>query len=456
MASGGGSWQRRLSAIESAGRLLTELGVDQNEQIDVFKICEDLGLWLAFLPMDNLLGAFIPEGAGGVLITTQRPIPIQRYTAAHEIGHWRLDHGNALDSEEFVLGATHVEREQLAQIFAASLLMPPPLVLGILERLGVQGTNLGPRHAYELAREAGVSYEAAVRQLTHLELITPETASALRQARPIAVKAEIAFGRRPVSGHADVWPVDEAWDDHVLSIRVEDEVLISLPENRSTGYRWMFPGETFQVEQGKIEVPSSALPTLNPLAIETFCRTVGSNSVAVAPTGAVSRVAKAGGYPIPPSEPIAGLDVVGDIYQSSRAAWVAPRDSRRNRTKQLAELRSTGRADNVQLSPLERIGGTGRRVLGVRFTLPGSTTVRLEYRSPYSPNEQLLDEYVLHALVEPRRAGFSIDQLADDSDEDWKANVRQRRIENHLEPLPIDESDSIADEDSNDGEDHAV
>lgn len=80
MAPQGGRWQRRIQAAESAGRLLDELSVDQTEQIDVFGICEDLGLWLTFLPMDNLLGAFVPEGVGGVLVTTQRPIPIQRYT----------------------------------------------------------------------------------------------------------------------------------------------------------------------------------------------------------------------------------------------------------------------------------------------------------------------------------------------------------------------------------------
>lgn len=58
---------------------------------------------------------------GGVLVTTQRQIPLQRYTAAHEIGHWRLDHGHglALDGEEHVLGDTPVEREQLAQVLAS-------------------------------------------------------------------------------------------------------------------------------------------------------------------------------------------------------------------------------------------------------------------------------------------------------------------------------------------------
>jgi len=70
-------------------------------------MCEDLDLWLAFLPMDGLLGAFVPEGTGGVLITDRRPITVQRYTAAHELGHWRLEHGHglALDGEEHVFGA---------------------------------------------------------------------------------------------------------------------------------------------------------------------------------------------------------------------------------------------------------------------------------------------------------------------------------------------------------------
>src|SRR6266508_1644894 len=211
MAPQGGRWQRRIQAAESAGRLLDELGADQTEQIDVFGICEDLGLWLAFLPMNNLLGAFIPEGVGGVLVTTQRPIPIQRYTAAHEIGHWRLDHGHgiALDGEEHVLGATPVEREQLAQVFAGSLLMPPPLVFGVLERLGLNGGSLQPEHAYAIARETGVSYEATVRQLTHLEVITGDHATNLRRRRPLQVKADLALGRRPVNGYADVWPVNE-------------------------------------------------------------------------------------------------------------------------------------------------------------------------------------------------------------------------------------------------------
>ena len=43
-----------------------------------------------------------------MLITDRRPITVQRYTAAHELGHWQLEHGHglALDGEEHVFGAT--------------------------------------------------------------------------------------------------------------------------------------------------------------------------------------------------------------------------------------------------------------------------------------------------------------------------------------------------------------
>jgi hypothetical protein len=34
----------------------------------------------------------------------------------------------------------------------------------------------------------------------------------------------------------------------------------------------------------------------------------------------------------------------------------------------------------------------------------------------------------LHAIVEPRRRGFSIDQLVDDTDESWIEEVRDRQL----------------------------
>lgn len=449
MATQGPRWTRRIQAAESADRLLDELSIDQTQQVDVFGICEDLGLWLAFLPLDNLLGAYVPEGVGGVLVTTQRPIPIQRYTAAHEIGHWRLDHGHglALDGEEHVLGSTPVEREQLAQVFAGCLLMPPPLVFGVLDRLGLTGQPAEPEHAYALAREAGVSYEAAVRQLAHLEVITPAEATALRQHRPLTVKAALALGRRPVNGYADVWPVNEDWNDQLLALRVEDEVVISLPENRSTGYRWMFPGDRTPVA-----------PSPEPPPLDSAVQRVADPGAALAlrerfaartkPAGRAPRTVIERLRMIEPAAEaqvpsVAGVEVVGDEYIPARADWLPPRKARKARISS-ASTAARQRSSEHQASA---VGGTGRRVLGVRFPTPGPATIRLQYQTPYNADEPV-EEYVLHALVEPRPAGFSIDQLVGDSDEAWTAEVRQRQIEQPLVPLvDVDESDAGDDHD---------
>src|SRR5581483_5870040 len=454
MAPQGGRWQRRIQAAESAGRLLDELSVDQTEQIDVFGICEDLGLWLAFLPMDNLLGAFVPEGVGGVLVTTQRPIPLQRYTAAHEIGHWRLDHGHglALDGAEHVLGDTPVEREQLAQIFAGNLLMPPPLVFGVLERLGLGGGHpVEPEHAYALAREAGVSYEAAVRQLAHLEVINPDRIAVLRQRRPLQVKAALNLGRRPVSGYADVWPVNEDWDDQLLALRVEDEVVISLPENRSTGYRWMLPDERRPAEAS---LPPPSLGGRQPDSVDQraveelrsrFAASSPTRSGARAPGVVLQRlrdVAGAGARELPK---VGGADVVGDEYVPARTAWLPPRQARRQRVAR-HEAESSGAPPAPVSGEDPIVAGTGRRVLSVRFPRPGPVTIRLQYQSPYNDDDPI-EQYVLHALVEPRRVGFSVDQLAADADEPWTAQVRQRSLERPLDPLGDDALDAAPDAD---------
>jgi len=88
------------------------------------------------------------------------------------------------------------------------------------------------------------------------------------------------------------------------------------------------------------------------------------------------------------------------------------------------------------------VAGTGRRLLGVRFARPGPATLRLHYRSPYN-NDPPVDEYVLHALVEARHVGFSVDQLATAEDEPWAAPARQRQLERL--PDPLDDPEQLAD-----------
>jgi Zn-dependent peptidase ImmA (M78 family) len=433
-----------MQAAESAGRLLDELGIEITRQIDVFSICEELGLWLAFMPMDGLLGAFVPEGTGGVLITEKRPIPVQRYTAAHELGHWRLEHGHglALDGEEHVFGTTQAERERLAQVFAASLLMPPALVLSLLGRVGLGGDkSIGPRDAYYVAREAGVSYEASVRQMGNLQVITPAEVTALLRVRPLTVKSDLAGGRRPVHGYADVWPVDEAWNNQQVSLKADDEVIVSLPENRSTGYRWLFEDEITEVRVSP-EPPSltaQRAELADPADTRLFLEMAQSARPGQVPGAALERVRRVPDQPPGGAERSlpGGIVIVGDDYIPGRAPMLPPREARRARLAATAGHPSAERPEGGNLAPGSSgpassdaevvIAATGRRLLGIRFADAGPKTLRLEHRSPYDPGS-FAEDYVIHAIVEPSRHGFAISQLADDPQEEWVNEVRERQL----------------------------
>jgi IrrE N-terminal-like domain len=76
---------------------------DQGGSIDVFDAALGVKLPLLLRPLNGLLGAYLPDPIPGVLVTTERPLSIQRFTAAHELGHFRLRHRPSLDDEENIL-----------------------------------------------------------------------------------------------------------------------------------------------------------------------------------------------------------------------------------------------------------------------------------------------------------------------------------------------------------------
>ncbi|MFC5679097.1 ImmA/IrrE family metallo-endopeptidase [Aeromicrobium endophyticum] len=222
---------------------MNDLDIDQEEPIDVFDIIDRLGLWLVFNRLDSLLGATLPKGTGGIMLTTQRGPSVQRYTAAHEIGHWILDFNEpAFDTDDDIFHPT-ADREQLAQLFAGQLLMPPPLVFETGARHGISSDASATAPAvYLTARDMGASYEAAVRQLSNLDIISPSTRDGLLARTPMQIKTELCHGHRP-RGPVDVWPVDLGASGGEVALTEGDEVVLTLPENRTTGYRWMTPDE---------------------------------------------------------------------------------------------------------------------------------------------------------------------------------------------------------------------
>lgn len=249
---------RGLFAVQAAFDALNALDLDQSQPVDPFVAIEATGLHLAFQPLRDLLGVMIPGPRPGVLINSDRPVSMQRYTAAHELGHWYMNHdAPALDTQASVLGSHGGRLETEAQIFAANFLMPPELVHATVRRYGVKrGAHVRADQAYQIARDMHVSYEAAVRHLETMRLVTTENATKLRDARPLAIKTQLSRSADLPSSRGEVWLVDEPGERNIAPM-VGDLIVLQLSERPSSGYRWLLDSEVSTRHSG-LEPPEPA------------------------------------------------------------------------------------------------------------------------------------------------------------------------------------------------------
>lgn len=438
------SLAHRRRALQAADDLQNELGLDQEQPINVFDVVDELGLWLAFNHLDNLLGAVVPRGDGGIMISTQRGAAVQRYTAAHEIGHWILDVGEAaFDTEDDIYYPTE-DRELLAQLFAGQFLMPPPLVYETCRRYGVNDSETAaPTGVYQAARDMGTSFEATVRQLSNLGIIDPPTQNRLIRIQPSAIKAGLGLGHHP-KGAVDVWPATFASNDDSFRVTEGDEVLVSLPENRTTGYRWLTAQE---LEARTRRVAAHAPPLLDsavaPETIATWAPPTDQRS-ASAVRRAVGRLPGSGEakriLAVPP-DPVtseasilvdqaddalasrpASLEVVDDTYHAS---WTdAARSSMRTIRRAIAGLNTAGGRGEV--IPPPTVSGTGTRLVALRSYGEGLRPFALYYTSAYEPDAPVVEEYSLQleigaspALLRRRRLIVESQEDPDSDEGEW-------------------------------------
>ncbi|TDW24157.1 ImmA/IrrE family metallo-endopeptidase [Kribbella kalugense] len=430
---------QRRHALQAAGGLLDELGINQEDPVDVFDIIDQLGLWLVFNPLNSLLGAVVPKGNGGIMLTTQRGPSIQRYTAAHEVGHWLLDVNEpAFDAETDIFHPSE-DRERLAQLFAGQLLMPPPLVFAACARHGIAS----PRDAsgaavYLVARDMGASYEAAVRQLSNLDIIEASRRDYLLSLTPAQIKTDLCYGHRP-RGAVDVWPVGMDSDRTNVQITAGDEVCLALPENRSTGHRWLTAADLqARTERRRSPAPGLFAPPLSPTTAQQPRGPANGNSAGRRP--ALERLpGNAGAQRTLPTRstatgdsPDAALETdawqprapeLREVDDRFRAGWagVAPSEVRAARRaiagrtdvtlpESLQKYRARSDPDEPgesqePASQLDTatipVAATGRRLIALRSDGEGMTTVELYYTSAFDPDSPVAAGYQLNVAVSP-------------------------------------------------------
>lgn len=234
---------RRVGA-RAAYKLHLRTDTPMDDPIDVFSIIERERIWLVFQPLQNVLGAYQhgPDSPG-IIINSRHPPSLQRFTAAHELGHHVLQHVAAVDDRARIEGTARGldRREVAAQAFAADFLMPLPLVNRTLRDLGLRTRNpeLDEVIVYRMAVKLGASYAAMANQLAALGKTSWARAKELKRIAPVRIKALLA-GRDLDNARADVWIVRGDPGQRV-EVRVEDEIHVLLPQIASSGFVWEVP-----------------------------------------------------------------------------------------------------------------------------------------------------------------------------------------------------------------------
>jgi Zn-dependent peptidase ImmA (M78 family) len=231
-------------ALFAASQAHDELEIETTRQIDVFSAIASLGLDLIFRPLHGASGLFFPgptRAESGVLVTSNHRLARQRFTAAHELGHFWLEHVPRLDLNTEVLARDAMSElspdEMVAEAFAAWFLMPPELVDAALGELGVESVG-GPEDVYGLSLRMGTSYSATAYHLPNLRLIDYETANRWAKEPPKRVKASLSRGVEMESYFSDVWSLTERDSDRGFRVQAGDRLVVTLPEIPSSGYMW--------------------------------------------------------------------------------------------------------------------------------------------------------------------------------------------------------------------------
>jgi Zn-dependent peptidase ImmA (M78 family) len=212
-------------------------------RVDVFDAIIARGSELLFRHLDGYLGLYLPKPRPGILVTTERSLAIQRYTGAHELGHFVLGHRGSIDDDEILHRSPFSQQydpaEVAADTFAAAFLMPRFLVEYHAARQDWNAAHLtDPFNVYQLALRLGTSYSATCRTLLQHQIITPDVANALLAVQPKALKQQL-LGKKALSNwRPNVWVLTERDQGAAIYGEPDDLFIVRLKEHTGSGYLW--------------------------------------------------------------------------------------------------------------------------------------------------------------------------------------------------------------------------
>lgn len=258
-----------LEGSQAAARLLDRLHIREAVEksyscVDVFSAIVSLNVALLFRPLEGLLGATVPGPAPGIIISTQRPLRIQRFTGAHELGHVALGHNVSLDGDEILRRMSDSERDEIelaADSFAASFLLPKWLLQIHARRQGWNKASMADPHSvYQLSLRCGASYEATCIALERHGIIDRITQSHLQNKPRRELKADLLNGFEVDNYHPDVWLLTEKDEGLTIEGQPDDLFVLKLTEHGGAGYLWTTSGLAeagFVILRDERQIPST-------------------------------------------------------------------------------------------------------------------------------------------------------------------------------------------------------
>jgi Zn-dependent peptidase ImmA (M78 family)/predicted secreted protein len=240
----------RLDAVAAAKRVHRELDLQQRVTdgaglLDVFEAIGELEIPLMFKPLTSALGLCLPPPLRGILVTTRRGLHIQRFTAAHELGHIVLGHRGSIDREILERGSLGPSggrdlQEVAAEAFAAEFLLPRWLYRHHIQSQSwtVTGHLRNPDIVYQLALRMGASYEATCWGLVGHQILPRSDVDTLRKVPVARLKSQLGGAFKPGNSWADVWRLTLKDDGTRIVGNPDDLLRIELEEAASSGYQW--------------------------------------------------------------------------------------------------------------------------------------------------------------------------------------------------------------------------
>jgi Zn-dependent peptidase ImmA (M78 family)/predicted secreted protein len=236
-----------LEGTKKATRLHERLGTKEaivrtGGRVDVFDATLHQGSTLLFRNLNKIIGAYLNEnGTPGIIVTTQRPLSIQRFTGAHELGHFFMGHDPSIDGDEILGTSCELATvEAQANAFAAEFLAPKWLLMHHGRSQGWDANSIQTSMVvYQLSLRLGLSYEATCHSLRTHDIIAHGVAQSLLAVAPKKIKRQILpESYEPANWFPDVWLLTEKDRGARIEGQPDDLFVLQLREQSGAGYLW--------------------------------------------------------------------------------------------------------------------------------------------------------------------------------------------------------------------------